>query len=157
MKTEQNVKLTFLQGRIRICIQDNLTPSLPSCVVVRGGWQCVRHPDGARRRRRGGLALDGGLVLSAVLVHSCNLRGRGQRDANPQTRPNHLFLSRVSHSNNLFLHWRGCAYLSPVFPQVAGLLRQRKDKTSVSVMNESQLAQSHKYHTPLDNHERSPR
>lgn len=81
MKTEQNVKLTFLQGRIRICIQDNLTPSLPSCVVVRGGWQCVRHPDGARRRRRGGLALDGGLVLSAVLVHSCNLRGRRQRDA----------------------------------------------------------------------------
>lgn len=43
----------------------------------------MRHPDGARRRRRGGLALDGGLVLSAVLVHSCNLRGRGQRDAKP--------------------------------------------------------------------------
>lgn len=57
----------------------------------------MRHPDGARRRRRGGLALDGGLVLSAVLVHGCNLRGRRQRDANPQTRHNHIFLSRASH------------------------------------------------------------
>lgn len=29
----------------------------------------MRHPDGARRRRRRRLALDGGLVLSAILVH----------------------------------------------------------------------------------------
>lgn len=35
----------------------------------------MRHPDGARRRRRRRLTLDGGLVLSAILVHRRYLRG----------------------------------------------------------------------------------
>lgn len=36
------------------------------------------HPDSARRRRGGRLALDGGLVLPAVLVHRCYLRDDGK-------------------------------------------------------------------------------
>lgn len=51
---------------------------LPSGVVVRGGGQRVGHADGARGRRRGRLALDGGLVLAAVLVHRCDLRDGGE-------------------------------------------------------------------------------
>lgn len=62
----------------------------------------MRHPDGARRRRRGGLALDGGLVLSAVLVHGCNLRGRRGKE----TRPSDTTESHIS------IHPEICFYTS---------------------------------------------
>lgn len=68
------------------------------------------HADGARGRRRGRLALDGGLVLAAVLVHRCDLRdgGEGERQREP--------LGEGGWGGRLD------AYLSPVFPQIAGLL-----------------------------------
>lgn len=75
----------------------------------------MRHPHGARRRGRGGLALDGGLVLAAILVHRRYLQDTGVKDATcdllgvsnrPKNRPN--------------------VYLSPVFPQIAWLLGNGK-------------------------------
>lgn len=47
----------------------------PSIIVWRSG-QRVGHADLARCGRWRGLAFDGGLVLTAVLVHCCDLTGR---------------------------------------------------------------------------------
>lgn len=71
------------------------------------------HADGARGRRRGRLALDGGLVLAAVLVHRCDLRdgGEGERQREP--------LGEGEGAGGV---GRLDRYLSPVFPQIAGLL-----------------------------------
>lgn len=46
------------------------------------------HSDSARRRRGGRLALDGGLVLAAVLIHRRYLRAEGKERGvrrDPQT------------------------------------------------------------------------
>lgn len=64
---------------------------LPSCVIVRGGWQCVCHSDSARRWRGGCLALDGGLVLAALLIHRCYLRAEGIT-CDPRIPVNHLLI-----------------------------------------------------------------
>lgn len=64
---------TISPGAARMSVPEAPRGHLPSCVVVRGGGQRVRHSDGARRRRGGGLALDGGLVFTAILVHRRDL------------------------------------------------------------------------------------
>lgn len=75
----------------------------------------MRHPHGARRRRRGGLALDGGLVLVAILVHRRYLQDTGGKDATCDP-------LRVSNRPRK----RATVYLSPVFPQIAWLLGKGK-------------------------------
>lgn len=53
------------------------------------------HSDSARRWRGGCLALDGGLVLAAILIHRCYLRGEGiERDirCDPRIPVNHLLI-----------------------------------------------------------------
>lgn len=75
----------------------------------------MRHPHGARRRRWGGLALDGGLVLAAILVHRRYLRDTGVKDATCDP----LGVSNRARK-------RVKVYLSPVFPQIARLLGNGK-------------------------------
>lgn len=97
---------------------------LPSCVVVRGGGQRVRHSDGARRRRGGGLALDGGLVFTAILVHRRYLH---------RTRVGRVTLHVTLGVSNR-PRKRVTAYLSPVFPQIARLLGNRKRFVNNKIM-----------------------
>lgn len=80
----------------------------------------MRHPDGARRRRGGGLTLDGGLVLAAILVHRCYL-GDGGVKANVRRDPRGDGNRRSKGSG---------AYLSPVLPQIAGLLGRGQTSAS---------------------------
>lgn len=88
----------------------------------------MRHADGARRRRRRCLALDGGLVLPAVLVHRRYLEVNGWWLADGSGGGDMMFRigGRVGTFLLCFLRSLGC--------------RGRKDSVSVSLANERLLA-----------------
>lgn len=93
----------------------------------------MRHSNGARRWRGGRLTLDGGLVLAPLLIHRCYLRDEG-RTRDPRTRVKHLLIQDAVKAT-VFLQLRlniitfiSCVYLSPVFPQITGLLGRKKTK-----------------------------
>jgi len=94
----------------------------------------VSHPDGAWRCRGRRLTLDGGLVLVAVLVHRRDLRARGE---GRETRPSDVSIATVSGHDTarVCVCVCVCVYLSPVFPQITGLLGREKTKQMIFIVN----------------------
>lgn len=73
-KTTKTIKKTNKRTRAKTLLlvgegKGGVARHSPTCIVVRRGWQCVRHADSARGWRRRRLALDGGLVFPTIFVH----------------------------------------------------------------------------------------
>lgn len=77
------------------CFDPSAVRNSPPCVVVRGGRQCVCHSDGAWRWGGRRLTFDGGLVLSAILLHRCDLT-EGKDAALTQTSETKRLISAAS-------------------------------------------------------------
>ena len=152
-----------LQERIRICIRDRkaikLRPYPRASLCEEAGSVCVI------RTVRG---VGGGEVSHLMVALSSRPSSStaaiwgdgGAKRRDPQTRPSHTFLSiQKSVSTRARLRVPFSCVSSGRWA-VGAEKRQNvnvPEMISTSVINERQLGQSHKYHTPLDNHERSPR